>query len=200
MVTFQFHLLDNKLNIRNKKGWFLTDKNQPFFSPFVVKNQSPMVMMWSAMMESRTRTVVEVMRTPHWRWRSVAETWSAPHPCVVVVVIPRIGWTIHVIVIPIRKVGNSCHNWGCHNRSCHNRSWSHNRCWGNYYRWGWRTEQSTNKSSRESTPEPRVVMMAERHDAEAQCKCHDCQFLVHCFILHWKFVVYLSLFTLYNIP
>lgn len=162
--------------------------------------------MRSAMMESRTWTVVEVMRPPHWRWRSVSETWSTPSPCVVVVVIPRIGRAVHVVVVPIGIVGYRCHNWSCHNWSCHNGSchngsrshnWGcHNWCWGNYYRWGWRTKQSSNKSSRESTPESRVVMMAERHNAEAQCKCHDCQFLVHCFILHWKFVVSISIYII----
>ena len=172
----------------------------------LIQLYSPVVMIWtvmgSAMMESRTRTVMKprstMMRTPHWRWRSVTETRSTPSPCVVVVVISAIGRAVHVVVVPIRIAGNRCYNRSCHNWSCHYWSRSHNWGWGNYHWWRWWTKQSSNKSSRESTPESRV-MMAKRHDAEAQCKCHDCQFLVHCFILHWKFV-YLSLFTLYNIP
>lgn len=135
------------------------------------------------------------MRTPHRRWRSVSRM-TTPYPGVVVVIIPGIGWHIHVVVVPIRITGNRCHNRSCHNRCrcyhCRSRGHNHRR------RWVW-AKQSPNKPSCEATPESRVVMMAERHQSKAQCQCHNSQFLVHCFVLRLE-VCCLSLFTLYNIP
>ena len=127
-------------------------------------------------------TVMEstvMIGSPHWRWRTIPmPPWTSPHPCVVVVVIPGIGWAVHVVVIPIRIAGNRCHNGRCHNGSGRNHG-----CWGNYrrsrshdHRWA---QKTTYESSSESTPESRV-MMAERHQAKAHRQCHNSQFLVHC--------------------
>lgn len=150
------------------------------------------MVMWSAMMESRSGTVVEVMRTPHWRWRSMTKTRSAPHPCVVVVVIPRIGWAIHVVVVPIRIVGNCCHNRCC----------SHN--------WGRSLDNNGSRSYRPTKdvcspsdclkPEHVVpAMMAERHQSKAQRKCSYRKFLVHfsflsvrCSYLYLHYTTYLE--------
>ncbi len=131
--------------------------------------------MMSAMMESTV-----MMRTPHRRWRSMTKTRPAPNPVVSIVVIPRIGRAIHVVVIPIRITGNRCPNRNC----CHNRSCNH-WCWRNHcgsgshnYRWA---QKTTNEAASKATPES--AMMGERHQAKAHRQCHNSQFLVHCLVL-----------------
>ena len=139
-----------------------------------------------AMMEST------MMRSPHWRWRSVTKPRTTPNPVVPIVVITRISWAVNVVVIPIGI------RWDC-GCCCHHGSWRNN--WGRYHNRsrshiGWtRRKHAPNQPASESTPESRV-MMAERHDAEAQCKCHNSHFLVHVFILRLEVCLPISIYII----
>ena len=146
--------------------------------------------MESTMMEARTGSVVEVVRTPHRRWRSVSKPRTTPYPTVPIVVVTRIGWAIHIVVVPIRITGNRCHNRRCHNRRCRHhwgrRNHGCRRC-HNHWRRSYRATKDIRGSTDCLNPQHVVpAMMTKRHKSNARCKCHDCQFLVHCLFLHWK--------------
>lgn len=144
-----------------------------------------MVMMWS----------------PCWRrWSMSNPTRTSPHPGIIVPIVARICWAVHVVVVAVCVCWNGCcsHCWcSCNNRCCHNRSCRHNRCCCYHCRWcrhyHWRcgrsihgsANQSTDETSRESSPESVMMVMSTHYWQTCQYRQrYNCYgFLVHCFFL-----------------
>ena len=126
---------------------------------------------------------------------------ASPYPGVIVPVVPRIRWAVHVVIVPIRICGHSRrHNWCCHNhrwcwrhnRRCHNRR-CHNRWWRRDDNGTWRGEKPSKQSSSESAPERRtVVVMSKRSQPKTGDRHNHYQFLHFSF----SFCVSLYLFTI----
>ena len=149
-----------------------------------------------------------MMGSPCGRRRSMSmPPRTSPYPGVVVPVVPRIRWAVHVVIVPIRICGHRRrHNWRCHNRCCHNwccrnhrwcccHNWCcHNRCCHN--RWWrrddngtWRGEKPSKQSSSESAPERRtVVVMSKRSQPKTGDRHNHYQFL------HFSFSFFVSLY------
>ena len=126
-----------------------------------------------------------MMGSPCGRRRSMSmPPRASPYPGVVVPVVPRIRWAVHVVVVPIRICGHRRrHNWRCHNRCCHNRWWRRDD------NGTWRGEKPSKQSSSESAPERRtVVVMSKRSQPKTGDRHNHYQFL------HFSFSFFVSLY------